>query len=49
MYTNKGNLNNVAMELRKCCIHPYLIRGAEDHIIKELKETDPQKVINSTL
>ncbi|XP_063900306.1 chromodomain-helicase-DNA-binding protein 8-like [Zophobas morio] len=27
-----GNLRNIAMELRKCCSHPYLIRGAEEHI-----------------
>lgn len=25
--TNMPNLNNIAMELRKCCIHPFLIKG----------------------
>ena len=25
---SKASLNNVAMQLRKCCNHPYLIRGA---------------------
>lgn len=27
------NLLNVMMELRKCCIHPYLIKGAEEQIL----------------
>lgn len=34
--TNKEsapNLLNAMMELRKCCIHPYLIKGAEEKII----------------
>ncbi|KAF9281009.1 choline dehydrogenase 6 [Mortierella alpina] len=29
------SLINVMMELRKCCIHPYLIQGAEDRIVAE--------------
>ncbi|KAF9189619.1 choline dehydrogenase 6 [Haplosporangium sp. Z 767] len=29
------SLINVMMELRKCCIHPYLISGAEDRIVAE--------------
>ncbi|KAI8596575.1 SNF2 family N-terminal domain-containing protein [Dissophora ornata] len=29
------SLMNIMMELRKCCIHPYLIGNAEDRIIKE--------------
>jgi len=29
------SLINVMMELRKCCIHPYLIAGAEDRIVAE--------------
>lgn len=29
------NLLNVMMELRKCCIHPYLIAGAEEQILLE--------------
>ncbi|ORX92777.1 hypothetical protein K493DRAFT_263097 [Basidiobolus meristosporus CBS 931.73] len=38
----KGNsyagpsLINVVMELRKCCMHPYLIQGAEERISQEL-------------
>ena len=29
---NVPNLMNTMMELRKCCIHPYLLNGAEDQI-----------------
>uniref|UniRef100_A0A182SIN7 Chromodomain-helicase-DNA-binding protein 7 n=1 Tax=Anopheles maculatus TaxID=74869 RepID=A0A182SIN7_9DIPT len=29
---NIPNLMNTMMELRKCCIHPYLLNGAEDQI-----------------
>ncbi|OAG29943.1 chromodomain-helicase-DNA-binding protein 7 [Nematocida displodere] len=29
------NLLNIMMELRKCCIHPYLITGAEEQILLE--------------
>jgi len=30
-----SNLINIAMELRKVCIHPFLIKGAEDRILNE--------------
>lgn len=30
---NVPNLINTMMELRKCCIHPYLIKGAEEKIV----------------
>lgn len=33
--TNAPNLINAMMELRKCCIHPYLIKGAEERILTE--------------
>jgi len=33
------SLNNVAMELRKCCCHPYLIEGVESKVLKD----DPPK------
>jgi len=33
--SNMPNLINTMMELRKCCIHPYLIRGAEETITRE--------------
>lgn len=29
------SLMNVMMELRKCCNHPYLVKGAEDRIVSE--------------
>lgn len=29
------NLINAVMELRKCCIHPYLIKGAEEKILDQ--------------
>jgi len=35
--SNVPNLMNTMMELRKCCIHPYLINGAEDQILYEYK------------
>ena len=28
-------LRNVMMQLRKCCIHPYLLEGAEEVIVNE--------------
>ncbi|RKP19872.1 hypothetical protein ROZALSC1DRAFT_817, partial [Rozella allomycis CSF55] len=34
---NMPNLMNVMMELRKCCIHPYLIKGAEERINEEAR------------
>ncbi|GAB0094499.1 chromodomain-helicase-DNA-binding protein 7 isoform X1 [Sergentomyia squamirostris] len=36
---NIPNLMNTMMELRKCCIHPYLLNGAEDQIQYEYKHT----------
>ncbi|KAF9945234.1 hypothetical protein BGZ70_003953, partial [Mortierella alpina] len=36
------SLINVMMELRKCCIHPYLIAGAEDRIVTEKNATTPE-------
>ncbi|KAI8974348.1 P-loop containing nucleoside triphosphate hydrolase protein [Pilobolus umbonatus] len=29
------HLRNIMMQLRKCCIHPYLLEGAEDVIVSE--------------
>ncbi|KAJ3041108.1 choline dehydrogenase 7, partial [Rhizoclosmatium hyalinum] len=31
------------MELRKCCIHPFLLNGAEDAIIQEYNADTPEK------
>jgi SNF2 family DNA or RNA helicase len=36
--SNAPSLMNVMMELRKCCNHPFLIRGAEDRIIDDAAE-----------
>eukprot|EP00571_Detonula_confervacea_P013933 CAMPEP_0172304572 /NCGR_PEP_ID=MMETSP1058-20130122/5968_1 /TAXON_ID=83371 /ORGANISM="Detonula confervacea, Strain CCMP 353" /LENGTH=2415 /DNA_ID=CAMNT_0013015859 /DNA_START=210 /DNA_END=7457 /DNA_ORIENTATION=+ len=38
--SNAPSLMNVMMELRKCCNHPFLIRGAEDRIIDDAAETE---------
>nr|XP_040025616.1 chromodomain-helicase-DNA-binding protein 8 isoform X2 [Gasterosteus aculeatus aculeatus] len=35
--SNVPNLLNTMMELRKCCNHPYLINGAEEKIVTELR------------
>ena len=35
---NSPSLMNVMMELRKCCNHPFLIRGAEDRLLLEAAE-----------
>lgn len=37
--TSVPSLMNTMMELRKCCNHPYLIRGAEDQIVTEVRST----------
>ncbi|XP_050675614.1 chromodomain-helicase-DNA-binding protein 7-like [Leptidea sinapis] len=36
---NIPNLMNTMMELRKCCIHPYLLNGAEEQIQFDYKQT----------
>ena len=33
--SNAPSLMNVMMELRKCCNHPYLVRGAEERILSD--------------
>lgn len=37
-YANMPNLMNTMMELRKCCIHPFLINSAEEQILAEYKQ-----------
>nr|CAD2185658.1 unnamed protein product [Meloidogyne enterolobii] len=37
------SLINTMMQLRKCCCHPYLINGAEEQILNELKHIYPEK------
>ncbi|KAJ3031256.1 UNVERIFIED_CONTAM: choline dehydrogenase 7 [Siphonaria sp. JEL0065] len=41
--SNMPNLINAMMELRKCCIHPFLLNGAEDAIIQEYNADTPEK------
>lgn len=36
--SNQPSLMNVMMELRKCCNHPFLIRGVEDKILSDAIE-----------
>lgn len=37
-HANIPNLMNTMMELRKCCIHPYLLNGAEDQIQYDFRQ-----------
>lgn len=42
------NLLNIAMDLRKVCIHPFLVKGAEDKIIEDMGiANQPDKVIDA--
>lgn len=40
---NVPSLMNIMMELRKCCNHPFLIKGAEEQIVSEMKVLHPNK------
>lgn len=40
---NMPNLINTMMELRKCCIHPFLLKGAEDSICDEYKSVTQEQ------
>jgi chromodomain-helicase-DNA-binding protein 7 len=40
--SNQPSLMNVMMELRKCCNHPYLVRGVEERIHDELTPEESQ-------
>ena len=48
---NSPSLMNVMMELRKCCNHPFLIRGAEDKLLLEaaeqLRTNDPNTKVDN--
>ncbi|VDK75980.1 unnamed protein product [Litomosoides sigmodontis] len=39
--TSVPSLMNAMMELRKCCNHPFLINGAEEQILAEVKACHP--------
>ncbi|WUR03902.1 chromatin-remodeling complex ATPase-like protein [Vairimorpha necatrix] len=41
------NLLNAMMELRKCCIHPYLINGAEEKIIGDFLKRKKKENVES--
>jgi SNF2 family DNA or RNA helicase len=38
--SNQPSLMNVMMELRKCCNHPYLVKGVEERAVSELPESE---------
>lgn len=38
--SNQPSLMNIMMELRKCCNHPYLIKGVEERIVSEIPVTE---------
>jgi len=44
----KTSLNNLAMQLRKCCNHPYLMEGAEEAELKG-KELSPDEVMEELI
>lgn len=39
------SLSNLAMELRKCCNHPFLIKGAPAELAKHFATESPQEVL----
>lgn len=40
------HLRNIMMQLRKCCIHPYLLEGAEEVIVSDSHATSYQDQFN---
>ncbi len=45
--SSKVSLNNVAMQLRKCCIHPYLLDGVEEKLLRESgKNASGEKIVH---
>ncbi|KAJ1656324.1 hypothetical protein IWQ61_004080 [Dispira simplex] len=40
------SLVNIIVELRKCCMHPFLITGAEERIVKEVGPRNPQEYLD---
>ena len=47
--TNLPSLMNIQMELRKCCNHPYLIRGIEQVDMENMENDEIMDVETSTL
>ncbi|KAJ3339493.1 choline dehydrogenase 6 [Gonapodya sp. JEL0774] len=46
---NIPNLQNAMMELRKCCIHPFLLKGAEETIFAETNAQNPMKQLQAMI
>jgi SNF2 family DNA or RNA helicase len=46
--SNTPSLMNVMMELRKCCNHPFLIKGAEDRILSEAASKATLQAVNDS-
>jgi len=42
------SLNNLAMQLRKCCNHPFLLNGVEDEVKKSSKETEADFLVKTS-
>ena len=49
--SNQPSLMNVMMELRKCCNHPYLVKGVEERVLAELtyEEQNDDKITHTKL
>ena len=41
MLSLNHNLKNLAMQLRKCCNHPFLLTGVEEEVKKEQPNASP--------
>ena len=46
--SNVPSLLNIMMQLRKCCNHPYLLRGVEDNIVKTHNVKDENELMISS-
>ena len=42
------SLNNLAMQLRKCCNHPFLLNGVEDEVKKSSEETEADFLVKAS-
>ncbi|KAF0729537.1 hypothetical protein Ae201684P_001127 [Aphanomyces euteiches] len=43
-------LNNIQLQLRKCCNHPFLIKGAEERELESLGPVpDPEQIMKTTI
>ena len=44
---SRGMLNNISMQLRKCCNHPYLLDGVEEKVVSAEDITGSDAIINA--